>query len=143
MKGIPEPQEVRRVEIQTLTLFFLYNLTPTRRVPRHINLVMNIPLHLKHKPIIGVYYENIDRQAGFGDAKFLSIGKSQWDNSKFSIKSFRESDNGWSPQSEELQFWRILDMTNLLLSVLSKTESRYLNEEIIDEKETSKSFRLS
>ena len=96
---------------------------------------MNIPRHLKHKPIIGVDYENIDRQAGFGDAKFLSIGKAQWDNSKFSIKSFRESDNGWSPQSEELQFWRILDMTNLLLSVLSKTKSGYLNEEIIDEKE--------
>ena len=96
---------------------------------------MNIPRHLKHKPIIGVDYAYIDRQAGFGDAKFLSIGKAQWDNSKFSIKSFRESDNGWSPQSEELQFWRILDMTNLLLSVLSKSKSGYLNEEIIDEKE--------
>ena len=96
---------------------------------------MNIPRHLKHKPIIGVDYENIDRQAGFGDAKYLSIGKAQWDNSKYSVKSFRESDNGWSPQSEELQFWRNLDMTILLLSVLSKSKSGFLNEEIIDKKE--------
>ena len=101
-------------------------------------MVMNIPRHLKHKPIIGVDYENIDCQPGFGDAKFLSIGKAQWDNSKYSVKSFRESDNGWSPQSEELHFWRNLDMTILLLSVLSKSKSGYLNEEIIDKTELQK-----
>ena len=36
-KGNPEPQNVRRVEIQTLTLFF-HTLTPTRRGPRHENM---------------------------------------------------------------------------------------------------------
>lgn len=99
---------------------------------------MNIPRHLKHKPIIAVDYENIDSKVGFGDAKFLSIGKAQWNNGEFSIKSIRESDNGWSPQSEELQFWRLLDMTNLFLSVLSNSESSYLRKETIDEKELQK-----
>lgn len=77
---------------------------------------MNIPTDLKHKPIVKVNYKNIDECAGFGDAEYLSLGRSQWNNDEFSAKTWRRLSNGkWSPRSEELQFWRLLDLAALLI----------------------------
>lgn len=80
----------------------------------------NIPTHLMHKPIISVDYENIDAEADAGDAKCISIGKSQWNHEDISAKVFRKvGDRKWSRQSEELPLWRVLDLARLLIGVIT------------------------
>lgn len=44
----------------------------------------DIPMWLRHKPIISVAYEHNDADAG--DAKFLYIGKASWNNEDVSAK---------------------------------------------------------
>jgi hypothetical protein len=82
-----------------------------------------------HKPIIAVDYENKDE---VGDAKFLSIGRSTWDENDFSAKVFRETNDHWSSKSEELPLWRILDLATLIASVISEENSN-LDEFVQDE----------
>lgn len=77
---------------------------------------------LSHKPVVLVNYENKDADAG--DAIYLSIGKATWNddyNSKdFSAKIFRVTDKQrWSPRSEELPLWRVLDLAILIASVIT------------------------
>ena len=82
---------------------------------------------LKHKPIIYVDYEDQDGNAG--DAKILSIGKSQWcsgkDYTDYSVKVWRWADKGkkWSRQCEELPLWRVLDAARLLLAIINEKDS--------------------
>lgn len=106
---------------------------------------MDIPQHLKHKPILAVKdYDLIDGEfEKKSDAKALSIGQAQWDNKQLSAKVLRYKDNRWSPQSEELPLHRVLDLANLILSVYSQKEDNYvqnnfLKEEIINEKQLDK-----
>lgn len=92
---------------------------------------MDIPVNLKHKPVVAVEYETIDSEANAGDAMFLSIGKATWDNSVFSVKVWRQLKNGsWSRQSEDLPLWRLLDMTILLISQIMNKQCS-LNPEIL------------
>jgi hypothetical protein len=102
---------------------------------------MEIPTGLKHKPIIAVDYEQKDASAG--DAKFLSIGKSSWDEEDCSAKIWRKIDDGekWSRQSEEMPLWRVLDLAKLLISVITGKETS-LNPECInpEDMEFLKSF---
>ena len=87
----------------------------------------NVPTHLKHKPVIAVDYEEIDEIAGAGDAMSLSVGVATWNNNKeeganidYSAKIFRKVDSTgrWSPQSEELPLWRVLDLAALVIAVI-------------------------
>ena len=96
----------------------------------------DIPKHLSHKPIIGLYYELIDQLAGSGDAKFLSIGISQWDEKDISAKIFRRTweEGRWSPQSEEMPFWRVLDLAQMVIATLLGKNS-LLGEESVSEGE--------
>jgi hypothetical protein len=102
---------------------------------------MEIPTGLKHKPIIAVDYEQKDASAG--DAKFLSIGKSSWDEEDCSAKIWRKIDDGekWSRQSEEMPLWRVHDLAKLLISVITGKETS-LNPECInpEDMEFLKSF---
>lgn len=104
---------------------------------------MKVPIHLSHKPIIGVDdYDKIDgRYAPDSDAKALSIGQAQYDNSKISAKVFRKPlGKAWSRQSEELPIHRALDLTILIVSSMltnSNTPSS-LNETIISPDELKK-----
>ena len=93
---------------------------------------MDIPKKLKHKPIIGVDYEQTDLNSGGGDALYLSIGEAQWNNDDISEKIFRwsEKSNKWSRQSEEVPLWRVLDMAELLIARITNQKSS-LNEEIV------------
>lgn len=85
----------------------------------------DLPSHPKHKPIIGVEYEQIDEKAGAGDAKFLSIGRATWDNDCVGIKVWRKTDRGrWSRQSEDLPSWRVLDMAILLIATMTNQEEK-------------------
>lgn len=76
---------------------------------------MNIPTHLKHKPVIVAGdYERIDGRAAYGtDAKGLSLGLAQWnDRGKVDVsaKVWRYTGEKWSRQSEELPLHRVLDL---------------------------------
>ena len=92
---------------------------------------MQPPYYLKHKPIVSVDYKGRDEN---GDAEFLSLGLSQWNEKEISAKVFRKTDYGWSRQSEELPLWRLLDLNILLLAQLSKSKS-LLKEEICNDKQ--------
>jgi hypothetical protein len=92
----------------------------------------NVPTHLTHKPIIAVNYEQIDENAGAGDAKSLSVGEATWnpDHSKkedldYSAKIFRQvwSSGNWSRQSEELPLWRVIDLATLVIAVVNDKPS--------------------
>lgn len=83
-----------------------------------------------HKPVITVDYEKIDE---VGDAKFLSIGKSTWDEKDYSAKVFRETNGHWSSKSEELPLWRVLDLATLVASVINGKNSNL--DEYIQDKE--------
>lgn len=91
---------------------------------------MDIPKHLKHKPIIGVDYADID--AGVGDAQYLSLGRSTWDENDVSAKIFRKTKmDKWSRQGEELPLWRVLDLAILLAATITKQQSSLLHEECV------------
>lgn len=82
---------------------------------------MKSPKHLSHKPIISVNdYDKIDGlYADDTDAKALSIGKAQYNNSEISLKVWRHIGKKWSRQSEELPIHRNLDLSILFLASLS------------------------
>ena len=80
---------------------------------------MKIPVHLKHRPILGVQrYEKADGQkAGDSEAKGLSIGLAQWNQDakqEVSAKIWRHTGEKWSRQSEEMALHRIVDLTILI-----------------------------
>ena len=90
------------------------------------NKKMKTPTHLSHIPIIGVDdYNLIDgKYAGLDtDAKALSVGLASYDKKhrkEVAVKIFRNVNNKWSRQSEELPIHRNLDLTILILSILKK-----------------------
>ena len=68
------------------------------------------------------------------DAKFLSIGRAQWDPDDISAKIIRKSGERWSPQSEELPLWRVLDLAKLVIATIMGKQSS-LEEHIINEED--------
>ena len=94
---------------------------------------LDIPTWLAHKPIIAVDYEQRDTLANVnGDAKYLSLGRSTWDNNTLSAKIWRESEGRWSRQSEDIPLWRLLDLAILFTATL-KEKSSVLGEILINE----------
>lgn len=102
---------------------------------------IKIPLHLNHKPIIGVDYKLIDEKAGAGDAHYLSLGRSQWNPEDISAKVIRWTGDRWSRQNEELPLWRVLDLAILVIANLTGQKSS-LNEFVVndDDKKFLNSF---
>lgn len=82
---------------------------------------MKSPKHLGHKPIVSVNdYDKVDGMyRNNTDAKALSIGWAQYDADEISMKVWRKRKR-WSPQSEELPIHRNLDLTILLLQILTE-----------------------
>lgn len=94
---------------------------------------MKIPTHLSHKPILSVEYEKYDSfYKNDSDAKFLSIGKAGYDNSKLSVKVWRNTGVKWSRQSEELPLHRNLDLTILALSSMNYREGASLSRSALE-----------
>ena len=93
---------------------------------------LDIPTWLAHKPIIAVDYEQRDTQAKAGDAIYLSIGRSTWDNDTVSTKIWRVSADRWSRQSEDIPLWRLLDLAILFTATLKEKPS-VLGELLINE----------
>ena len=80
---------------------------------------MDIPLGLKHKPVIvSEKYNEVDgRLAPKSDAKGLSLGLAQWNDRgrvDISAKVWRHTGGKWSRQSEELPLHRVLDLAILV-----------------------------
>jgi hypothetical protein len=86
---------------------------------------MKTPIHLRHKPIVTVddYHLKDGKFPGnHTDAKALSVGLAQWENSNkdISAKVFRNKNNKWLRSSEELPLHRVLDLSILTISSLIK-----------------------
>jgi hypothetical protein len=81
---------------------------------------MNIPVNLKHKPvIISDNYNLVDGRFDpqKTDAKGLSLGLAQWNdrgNVDISAKIWRYTGEKWSRQSEEMPLHRVLDLAILI-----------------------------
>ncbi len=84
---------------------------------------MNAPKNLSHKPIIELpNYDNIDLKfyapRPNTDAQAISIGFSQFNNAEITAKMWRNPNNRWSRQSEELPLHRVLDMAIFIIENL-------------------------
>jgi len=89
---------------------------------------MNVPNHLKHKPIFQVrQYDRLDGPyANKTDAKGLSIGIAQWNGageSELSAKIWRYTGTKWSRQSEEVPLHRVLDLATLVCAAVRYAEN--------------------
>ena len=94
--------------------------------------VLDIPTWLAHNPIVAVDYKQRDAKANAGDAEYLSIGRSTWDNDTISAKIWRVSADRWSRQSEDIPLWRLLDLAILFTATLKEKPS-LLGEVLINE----------
>lgn len=98
---------------------------------------MNIPTHLKHKPVIvAENYANIDGRTAYKtDAQGLSLGLAQWnDRGKVDIsaKVWRHTGGKWSRQSEELPLHRVLDLAILVCEAQLHFKDAYRYEDLYD-----------
>lgn len=97
---------------------------------------MDIPMHLKHKPILKLenYFEIDGKHANDTDAEGLSVGIAQWSNNEYtelSAKVWRYTGEKWSRQSEELPIHRVIDLATLVCSAISYAKTDVL---LTDEK---------
>jgi len=103
--------------------------------------VKDIPIWLKHKPILASNYCVVNDDGS--DARFLTLGRAQYDNeNSASVKMWRYSEDGnrWSRQSEEVPISRITDMALMLVSAIKtlktldyRTGFTYLKEDFVNE----------
>ncbi|AWB44101.1 hypothetical protein DCC85_07640 [Paenibacillus sp. CAA11] len=98
---------------------------------------MNIPTHLKHKPVIvSENYDKVDgRYSDNSDAKGLSLGLAQWnDRGKVDIsaKVWRYTGEKWSRQSEELPLHRVLDLAILVARSMVHFREAYQYKDLYD-----------
>jgi hypothetical protein len=83
-----------------------------------------LPQRLNHRPIYAFPYEKFDGLRDSNtDARYITVGLSQWDWNEISVKMLRHSKEKWTRQSEELPVYRILDMTLFLIHVLYLSEN--------------------
>jgi hypothetical protein len=85
----------------------------------------DIPTWLAHKPIVACRYGK-----WFGDdsedAKYLSVGRAQYDQQCASVKVFRHSGERWSRQSEEIPIHRLGYLAQMFLSTVRLLQSDQL-----------------
>ncbi len=107
-----------------------------------INNELNIPVTLKHKPVIvSKNYSHVDgRNATLSqdsDAKGLSLGLAQWNDRgqvDISAKVWRYTGEKWSRQSEELPLHRVLDLAILIAETKKYFANAYKFEKLYDPK---------
>jgi len=71
-----------------------------------------LPRNLAHKPFYALHYQKFDGPyPEHTDARWLSLGLSQWDSHDVSLKVLRydTKNKKWSRQSEELPLHRVID----------------------------------
>lgn len=78
-----------------------------------------LPMHLKHQPVFAIpYFDHDGKYAGETDCQFLTIGWAQYDQHDLSAKIFRNPDDRWSRQSEEMPLHRVVDLVTLIALAL-------------------------
>ncbi|PKL20338.1 MAG: hypothetical protein CVV48_13375 [Spirochaetae bacterium HGW-Spirochaetae-4] len=102
---------------------------------------MDIPMTLKHKPVVVVEnYEQIDGRSAYdSDAKGLSLGLAQWNDRgsvEISAKVWRHTGEKWSRQSEELPLHRVLDLAILIARTKEYFSEAYRFEKLYDPQDT-------
>ena len=58
------------------------------------------------------------------DAKFISVGRAQYNNDELSVKMFRWSGNRWSRQSEEVPIQRLPFMMAMMLNAIYRVQHK-------------------
>lgn len=77
-----------------------------------------LPRNLEHRPLYAMPYQPFDgKYIGDTDARYLSIGISQWSREDVSLKIMRYASQ-WSRQAEELPLHRVVDTSIFLAKVL-------------------------
>lgn len=89
------------------------------------NFTQDIPTWLQHKPVIACSYSELTGN-NEEDAKFISIGRAQYNNKCASVKIFRYSEDGgrWSRQSEEVPIHRLAYMMQIFLASIIHTQQK-------------------
>jgi hypothetical protein len=83
-----------------------------------------LPQHLGHRTIFAVPYKLFDSiYANNTDAKYISVGLTQYDQKDLSVKIMRHTANQWSPQSGELPVYRVIDMALLVAKALCDSQN--------------------
>lgn len=82
-----------------------------------------LPTWLKHYPIIACNYRQINPD-DYEDAKFISVGRAQYNCEEASVKIFRRSVERWSRQSEEVPIQRLGYMMEMLLATIFQCQNR-------------------
>lgn len=80
-----------------------------------------IPCGLKHKPIIACKYSELFNEEE-EDAKYISIGRAQYNDNCASVKILRHSGIRWSRQSEEVPIHRMAYMMQMFLTAILHTQ---------------------
>lgn len=98
---------------------------------------MDIPVTLKHKPVIvSEGYDAVDGRIKNSDAKGLSLGLAQWnDRGKVDVsaKIWRYTGEKWSRQSEEMPLHRVIDLTILICRTKQYLQDAYRYPRLYDE----------
>lgn len=78
-----------------------------------------LPQDLAHKPVYALPYEKFDGiEAGNTDARYISVGISQWSPYEVSVKLMRFVKGKWTRQAEELPLHRAIDVTLFLAKAI-------------------------
>lgn len=96
---------------------------PYETVQANAKPTEKLPQHLQHKPIYALPYQAFDGlDESETDARYISVGLAQYNQSEVSLKMLRHTGGGgegkWTRQSEELPLNRIIDAALFLAKVL-------------------------
>lgn len=93
-----------------------------------LKFTKGIPTGLNHKPIIACSLPEVavgdDKSS---DAKYISVGRAQYNNNSASVKVFRHTGKRWSRQSEEVPIHRISYMMQIFLAAIIRTQTETAN----------------
>lgn len=90
---------------------------------KRYSLKQALPHSLEHSPIYAMPYQAFDGMyRKETDARYLSVGISQWSRDDISLKVMRYR-NQWSRQAEELPLHRVVDTSIFLAKVLFDREN--------------------
>ena len=90
-----------------------------------------LPMHqLCHKPILACDYQDVNKtvlRKDYDDAKFISVGRAQYDSGDLTVKMLRWSGSRWSRQSEEVPIQRLPFMMAMMLNAIYRVQHKKQN----------------
>ena len=86
-----------------------------------------LPTWLEHLPILACDYQELNKTVlsrDYNDAKFISVGRAQYDPSDLTVKMWRWSGKRWSRQSEEVPIQRLPYMMAMMLNAIYRVQHK-------------------